>query len=121
MTDGFSVDLEALDAAANGAQGLVDELASINGFGGMGETLASNGRGLQDGLMEAGPRVGGDSSGLGGALMVFGRSWEWGLRQLVEDGQAAADALSETTGEYRIRDAEAAKHIQRVIGDDGGP
>lgn len=111
---GFSVDLDALDAAAQGARNLVAELAAINGWGGAGQAYGANGRGL-DALVDDAPRVGGDGSSLRGALVAFGRKWEWGNQKLIEAAQSVAEALTETVGEYRARDRQAADEIRRAV------
>lgn len=108
--NGFRVDLDALRDAEDGIRAAVSELGDMAGWSAAGE----QGMGLEESLSDAAVRVG--HPRLGGALVAFGDAWHWGLRYLVEDGQAAVDALGEARTTYREVDDQAAHELQRGAG-----
>ncbi|MER7010158.1 hypothetical protein ABT324_01845 [Saccharopolyspora sp. NPDC000359] len=110
--DGFRVDLEALRSAEEGVRDAVSELGQMAGWG--MAAAGAQGMGLQELTMDSVPHVGHDK--LGGALLAFGEAWEWGLRYLVEDGQAAVGALGEARASYHAMDADAVQELQRGVG-----
>lgn len=104
----FSVDVEQLKRAETGVRDAVDELDRIAPF----DVGAKDGRGL-NGYVGNNASAAGDEE-LEGALLVFGRSWEWGVKYLVEDGLETADALAETNENYRAADEQAGGFLDRV-------
>lgn len=85
MTDGFGVDPAMLARTAQGIRGVVDTLGEVgHGY------LAESGRGLSF------LALGGEESGhpqVGASFDAFLDRWSWGLRALVQDGRAVAEAL----------------------------
>ncbi|NYH80366.1 hypothetical protein FHR84_003723 [Actinopolyspora biskrensis] len=104
----FSVDSDELERAETGVRDAVDELDKIAPF----DVGANDGRGLR-GYVDNNASAAGDDE-LEGALLVFGRSWEWGAKYLVEDGLETADALAETNENYRAADEQAGGFLDRV-------
>ncbi|KAA5832595.1 hypothetical protein F1721_16465 [Saccharopolyspora hirsuta] len=97
----------ALQDAEEGIRGAVAELGEMAGWG--GAAVGEQGMGLKEGLLNSAVHVGHET--LGGALIQFGVSWEWGVRYMVEDGYAAADALGESRAAYQQMDAEAEQKL----------
>jgi hypothetical protein len=104
---GFNVDVGALQSAESGIRDAVTELGQMASWG--GAAFGTQGQGLREGLQNSATDVGHDF--LGGALIQFGVSWEFGVRYLVEDGYAAADALGEARTAYQQMDAEAEQKL----------
>lgn len=110
--DGFRVDMTALQGAEEGVRQAIAELGEMAGWG--ASAGAAQGMGLGDYLMDSGPHVGHEA--LGGALIAFGRTWEPGMRYLIEDGNAAVDALGEARTAYHQMDTQAAAELQKFGG-----
>lgn len=95
----FGVDLDALADAEKGVRNAAKELTEMAGWGASSLGLGAQGMGLQAGLSLDADTVG--HEGLANALATFAESWEWGIRFLVDDGMAAADALGDTRTTYQ--------------------
>ena len=115
MSDGFGVDPAMLARTAQGIRGVVDTLGEVgHGY------LAESGRGLEflalDGEESGHPMV---ADAVGG----FVGRWAWGLRGLVQDGQAVAEALDAAGIEYDGMDTSASGWLRRLttaaVGDPG--
>ncbi|MER5390467.1 hypothetical protein [Saccharopolyspora sp. NPDC002686] len=110
--NGFRVDLGALADAEEGIRGAVSEIGGMAGWG--NEAMGKQGMGLKGYALNSSSLLGNDL--LGAALIQFGQSWEWGIRYLVEDGQAAVDALGEARGSYQQMDGQAVQELLRGAG-----
>ena len=108
----FAVDLQAMQQAETGVRDAVKELADMAGGGGVGDSLGASGIGAVTDVMDSAPRIG---QGMLPAMLIgFANKWEWGVKFLVEDGVAAADALAEVRAEYEASDAAATRALQGV-------
>ncbi|MGW1676730.1 hypothetical protein [Saccharopolyspora sp. NPDC002376] len=110
--NGFRVDLGALKNAEEGIREAVSELGGMAGWG--NESMGKQGMGLEKYTLDSAPLIG--NGALGAALIQLGQSWEWGIRYLVEDGQAAVDALGEAHGSYQQMDGQAVQELLRGTG-----
>ncbi|MGW3469194.1 hypothetical protein ACWDKQ_12165 [Saccharopolyspora sp. NPDC000995] len=109
--NGFTVDVGALESAESGIRDAVNELGEMAGCGGAG--AGEQGMGLKQKMLDSLPHVGPGT--LGAALMSFGDAWEFGIRYLVEDGNAAVDALGEARAAYQQMDAEAQQKLVETL------
>ncbi len=101
MSDGYEVDVEALDLVAEGIDGAMTEL---QGLGLMGIGAGGMGRGFEKlalTRMEAGEPF------LATAFASFCERWEWGVRALVQDGNVIAEKLQLSAGLYRQQEQYA--------------
>ncbi|MHC1558036.1 hypothetical protein ACR9E3_03725 [Actinomycetospora sp. C-140] len=107
MTDGFGVDPAMLARTAQGIRGVVDTLGEVgHGY------LAESGRGLEF------LALGGEEAGhplVGEAFDGFLGRWAWGLRALVRDGQAVAEALDAAGIDYDDTDTSASGVLRRLV------
>jgi len=89
---GFSVDPADLTAAARGIETVIEELSSmgIDALAG-----GQQGRGF-DQLSLTGMQLG--SGSLRDVLDIYRNRWQWGVRELVQDAQAIAQALDLAAG-----------------------
>lgn len=99
MTDGYAVDLGALDAAARSIRTTVDHVA------------------LDPRLDHLGAAAGHDQ--LTHALGEFGVRWRRGVEALSEDGRTIADHLARAHEAYRASDAAAAPMFDGVVRGSG--
>ncbi|WP_143121545.1 hypothetical protein [Saccharopolyspora antimicrobica] len=105
--------MTALQGAEEGVRGAIAELGEMGSWG-FSAAGAAQGMGLADYLQGSAVHVGHEA--LGGALIAFGRAWEPGTRYLIEDGNAAVDALGEARAAYHQMDTQAAAELQRFGG-----
>lgn len=110
--DGFRVDMTALQGAEEGVRDAIAELGEMASWG--ASALAEQGMGLAEYLFNSGPHVG--HQALGGAVVALGQAWDPGMRYLIEDGNAAVDALGEARANYHQMDAQAAAELQKFGG-----
>jgi len=107
VTDGFGVDPAMLARTAQGIRGVVDTLGEVgHGY------LAESGRGLSF------LALGGEESGhplVGESMDGFLERWGWGLRTLVQDGQAVAEALDAAGVEYDGVDTSVSGELRRLV------
>ncbi|GAA4932603.1 hypothetical protein EV188_103741 [Actinomycetospora succinea] len=107
MTEGFGVDPAMLARTAQGIRGVVDTLGEVgHGY------LAESGRGLSF------LALGGEESGhplVGESFDGFLERWGWGLRTLVQDGQAVAGALDAAGIEYDGVDTSVSGELRRLV------
>ena len=113
--EAFGVDLGALEKAETGVQDAIaelDEMASGDGIGGWiaGSAVAEQGGGLQS--LDASV-VG--HEGLAEALSTFTERWNYAVRQMVDEGRAAAEALRDTRAFYQKMDDQAIDLLQRGL------
>lgn len=113
---GFRVDLHALEQAERGVRDAVAELNELAGTGGGEAGKGQDGRGLAEYLRsgELSPTSVGHGD-LAGAIVGFVDGWEWGVKFLVEDGVACADALGDTRSDYQKAQDAAADGLKRVL------
>lgn len=107
MTDGFGVDPAMLARTAQGIRGVVDTLGEVgHGY------LAGSGRGLSflalDGEESGHPLVVASFDG-------FLERWGWGLRTLVRDGRAVAEALDAAGIGYDGVDTSVSGQLRRLV------
>lgn len=107
--EAFGVDLDALGQAERGVRDAVDAL----GEHGISSYVAEDGRGLEQGITDLTSDIGGEA--LPAALDQFAEKWDWGVRQLVDDGVAAADALRDTRSTYEKAEAGAIDAFQYAL------
>lgn len=107
MSEGFAVDPAMLARTAQGIRGVVDTLGEVgHGY------LAASGRGLSF------LALGGEESGhplVGESFDGFLDRWAWGLRSLVQDGQAVAEALDAAGIEYDGVDTSVSGQLRRLV------
>ncbi|TDD51967.1 hypothetical protein [Saccharopolyspora elongata] len=108
---GFTVDVGALESAEPGIRDAVTELGEMAGWG--GAAAGEQGMGLKQKMFDSIAHVGPGT--LGAALMGFGDAWEFGIRYLVEDGNAAVAALGEARAAYQRMDAEAEQKLIEAL------
>ncbi|MBB5155489.1 hypothetical protein [Saccharopolyspora phatthalungensis] len=109
----FTVDVGALQSAESGIRDAVAVLGEMAGWG--MAASGKQGKGLVEYLLQSGDIGHGE---LTRALLQFGESWEFGVRYLVEDGYAAADALGEARVAYQQLDAEAEQRLVAALRED---
>ncbi|MFR9727828.1 hypothetical protein ACL03H_01270 [Saccharopolyspora sp. MS10] len=109
--EAFGVDLDALHTAEGGIRDAVAELTEMAGWG-FG-AWAAEGGGMADEVISSAAHTGHDE--LRAALTEFATAWEWGVRILVDDGQAAADGLADSRSVYERADEEATTAIKRAL------
>lgn len=112
---GFRVDLDALRATEQGVRDIVAELNEMGGWGAGEAGKGTDGRGLHEYLTSGDftpDTVGHDQ--LFSESAEFINAWEWGIKFLVEDGVAAADALTDTRSTYEQADDAATTALKRI-------
>ncbi|KAA5829223.1 hypothetical protein ABT337_25765 [Saccharopolyspora hirsuta] len=114
--NGFQVDLEALGKAS---QGVNDAIAALEAeLPWPVKKLGNDGHGV---AMMTLSEVDAGSALLASALRKFCGKWNYGVKFLVEEGAAAAAALSDTRTEYQKAEQaalDAFKKIVVAVGDD---
>ncbi|MEU6266780.1 hypothetical protein [Saccharopolyspora shandongensis] len=109
--NGFTVNVGALEGAESGIRDAVAELGEMAGWG--FAAAGAQGIGVREKMLDSAPHIGPGS--LGAALLAFGDAWEFGIRYLVEDGNAAVDALGEARAAYQQMDAEAQQKLVETL------
>lgn len=109
--EAFGVDLEALSLAEQGVRDAVAELGEMAGW--EGSYVAKDGKGLVEGITDNADDV--STGELPGALTRFADAWNWGVRVLVNDGYAVADALRDTRSEYEKAEEAASDAVKYVL------
>ncbi|GAA0534882.1 hypothetical protein [Saccharopolyspora thermophila] len=103
MTDGFHVDLPALERASTGVN----------------ETLSQLARHRVDTIDGEGTVVGHDR--LAATIADFCDRWQIGVTNLAKDGQAIAAQLSHCVETYRQVDATAQEELTGILDRPSGP
>ncbi|GAA0534581.1 hypothetical protein GCM10011581_08290 [Saccharopolyspora subtropica] len=112
MTNGFGVDLSALQSLEDSVRAAVSQLSDMNPWG--FEAAGKQGAGLATECSDAANDCG--DPNLEAALCEFGGRWELGLRTLVQDGLTAADLIAEVRAEYQTLDDNTALEVLRIVG-----
>ncbi|MFC8433200.1 hypothetical protein [Streptomyces sp. NPDC057253] len=92
MSDGYGADPEVLKQAAQGINRTIEELQDVGmvGGGAVGRGFGS----LQLTQLQMG------HTGLAKAFATFTERWEWGVKALVDEGNAIAEKLDLAAGYY---------------------
>ena len=99
MATGFSVDLNALEQAASGVEGLLDEFGQ--------STVTS--------IALSSSEVGHD--GLANALSGFLDRWQYGVTNLVNDGKEVSSRLTANVNAYRAAEDDTRTRIENINGE----
>lgn len=99
MATGFSVDLNALEEAASGVDGVLDEFSQLA---------------VTDITLSA-TVVGHD--GLANALSGFVGRWQYGVTNLVNDGKEVSSRLTANVNAYRAAEDNTRMRIQDINGE----
>ncbi|MET7767439.1 hypothetical protein [Nocardia sp. NPDC005366] len=103
----LNVDPTVLEQAANGINGIIGELSEL----GIGETGAV-GRGFS--LLALSPTEAGKSV-VQSTFETFTERWSWGVRALVQSGNAIAETLGLAAGRYHIMDEQFSNTFKEVF------
>ncbi|MFE9324114.1 hypothetical protein ACIHDR_11935 [Nocardia sp. NPDC052278] len=106
MGEQLNVDPVVLQQAADGITGVISELSDL----GVGETGAM-GRGFS--LLTLSPIQAGKSS-VQNAFETFTERWSWGVRALVQAGNAIAQTLGLAAGRYHIMDEKFSNTFKEI-------
>lgn len=107
--DGYGVDPAALEATAHGINGAMAELKTL-GI----DAKAHEGRGFSA-IALGGTKVG--HTGLQTALHDFAERWEWGVRNLMGDGDEFAQRLGLAAGAYYENERFCLGLVKNVAND----
>jgi hypothetical protein len=99
VATGFSVDLNALEEAASGVDGVLDEFSHLA---------------VTD-IMLSAAVVGHD--GLANALSGFTSRWQYGVTNLVNDGKEVSSRLTANVNAYRTAEDNTRMRIQNINGE----
>lgn len=99
MADGFEVDLDALEKAASGVNGTLDEVYA--------QKVSS--------IPHDPPAIG--HGELADTLSDFLSRWQRGVDNLGKDGQEIAARLTENVRAYRQAETDTHGHLQRINGE----
>ncbi|MEV4056202.1 hypothetical protein AB0J55_33775 [Amycolatopsis sp. NPDC049688] len=102
MAEGFSVDLGALEKAAEGVNNTLDELAAKK----VKDIDADKGAFGHDDLADT--------------VADFCERWEIGVEHLAKDGQEISDRLTRSVTAYLKVDSTAKGHLDGVLQRSGG-
>ncbi|WP_433194533.1 hypothetical protein ACQP1G_38150 [Nocardia sp. CA-107356] len=106
MGEQLNVDPAVLQQAADGITGVIGELSDL----GVGETGAM-GRGFS--LLTLSPMQAGKSL-VQNAFETFTERWSWGVRSLVQAGNAIAQTLGLAAGRYHIMDEKFSDTFKEI-------
>lgn len=103
----LNVDPAVLTQAANGINGIIGELSEL----GIGETGAV-GRGFS--LLTLSPKEAGKAL-VQSTFETFTERWSWGVRALVQSGNAIAETLGLAAGRYHIMDEKFSNTFKEMF------
>lgn len=109
MTDRLEVDPQVLNAAADGITRTIDSMSQI----GISES-GTLGRGFS--LLALSPLEAGRMS-VQRSMEGFAQRWEWGMRALVQAGNAIAEALGLAAGRYHVIDQYGEDALKNIVND----
>ena len=103
MSDGFRVDLSALEKASAGINMTIEDLslAKVDTLDGKSSVYGHD--------------------GLASTVADFCDRWEIGVEHLATDGQEVADRLSQSVQDYREVDGAAAERFSGIVQRTTGP
>lgn len=109
MTDGLEVDPQILTSAADGISRTIESMSQI----GISES-GTLGRGFS--LLALSPMEAGRIS-VQRSMEGFAQRWEWGVRALVQAGNAIAEALGLAAGRYHVIDQYGEDALKNIVND----
>lgn len=109
MTGGVEVDPAVLAAAADGITRTIESMSGI----GISES-GTLGRGFS--LLALSPLEAGHLA-VQRSTEEFAERWEWGVRALVQAGNAIAEALDLAAGRYHVIDQQGEAALKNVVND----
>lgn len=109
MTGGYQVDVAAMEQAVKGINGVISVLGEMMW---LGSHHASSGLTIVELNLDEGDC--GDEA-LSDAMSGFCDRWRWGVRHLVQEGQAMAKTLQETAGTYKGVEDQLNDTFKRLV------
>lgn len=106
---GFQVDLEALNLAV---KGIDDTISTLGGMVWGGTHAAASGSAVED--LNLDEDECGDEA-LADAMDEFCERWRWGVRHLVQEGQAMAKSLQQAAGTYKEVEDQVGEACKRLF------
>ncbi|GLZ33268.1 hypothetical protein Lesp02_54560 [Lentzea sp. NBRC 105346] len=111
---GYQVDLEALNLAV---KGINDTIGTLGGMVWGGKYSASSGAAVEE--LNLDEDECGDEA-LSDAMGEFCERWHWGVRHLVQEGQAMAKSLQQAAGTYKGVEDQISDTLKRLFDQEFG-